>query len=158
MAAVTTADSWKNFPRYMILAMGLVVAVNVRFIYMAVATFPGAATADDFDTSNRYNAVLDVVAKQDALGWTEQASAEGAKPVVALTGPDGKALAGATVTAQAVRPLGPSMATDLKFREIAPGHYVAAQDLAEPGQWDLMLTAAQGGHTVHVTRRLIVKD
>src|ERR1700678_2513841 len=106
MAAVTSAAGWRQFPRYMILAMLFVVAVNARFIYVAIATFPGAASNDDFDTSNRYNSVLAAVGAQNALGWTEQAHAEGGVATIDLAGPDHRALVGATVSAQAERPIG----------------------------------------------------
>jgi nitrogen fixation protein FixH len=157
MAASSSAETWKNFPRYLILAMGLVVAVNARFIYVAVTTFPGEASSDDFDTSNNYDIILKHVAAQDALGWTEQAKAQGANATIDLTGPDHKALTGATIAAQAERPLGPDMTTKLTFTEAAPGHYVSVPALPRPGQWDVKLTIGQGGHTVHVTRRLMVK-
>jgi nitrogen fixation protein FixH len=155
--AIHTADTWRHFPRYLILAMGLVVAVNVRFIVLAVATFPGAATNDDFDTSNRYNAVLEAAAAQDALGWSELASARDAVPVIDLTGPDHKPLAGATLSVQAERPLGNADALPVSFLQIAPGHFVAAGPLPERGQWDLRLQVVQGGHKVRVTRRILVK-
>jgi nitrogen fixation protein FixH len=77
---------------------------------------------------------------------------------VDLTGPDHHALAGATVTAQARRPLGPDMQTALTFKEAGPGHYITATVLPLAGQWDLMLNIAQGGHAAHVTRRVIVSN
>jgi nitrogen fixation protein FixH len=141
----------------MMLAMGLVVAVNVRFIYIAVATFPGVASQDDFDTSNRYDRILRAVAAQNAIGWAVQAQAEGARPVLDLGGPDRLALTGASVTATALRPLGPDLSTRLNFRESPAGHYVAIETLPRPGQWDLQLAIARAGHMVRVTRRIVVK-
>ena len=157
MAAATSAAAWRQFPRYMILAMLFVVAVNARFIYVAIRTFPGAASSDDFDTSNRYNAVLLAVEAQNALGWAEQASTEGAMAVVDLAGPDHRLLAGATITAQAERPIGTAVPIYATFREAKPGHYVATTALPQMGQWDLQLRIAAGGHQVRVTRRVIVK-
>jgi nitrogen fixation protein FixH len=157
-ATTSSPRTWKNFPRYIMLAMGVVVAVNARFIYIAVQTFPGAATNDDFDTSNRYDAILRAAEAQHALGWTETVGARGGAAVVELTGPDHHALTGAAVAAQARRPLGPDMQTSLKFNEAAPGRYVARTALPLSGQWDLMLNIAEGGHTVHVTRRVLVSN
>jgi nitrogen fixation protein FixH len=157
MAAVTSAAGWRQFPRYMMLAMLFVVAVNARFIYVAIATFPGAASNDDFDTSNRYNSVLAGVAAQNALGWTEQARADGSTATIDLTGPDHQALVGATVTATAERPIGTDAPLDVSFREAAPGHYVGMPALPGSGQWDLQLRVAADGHQVRVTRRVIVK-
>jgi nitrogen fixation protein FixH len=159
MSATTSATrAWKNFPRYVMLAMSLVVTVNARFIYIAVQTFPGAATNDDFDTSNRYDAILRLAQAQDALRWTENVQVQSGAPVMDLSGPDRHALHGAHVTAQARRPLGPNMQTPLAFNEATPGHYVAGTTLPLPGQWDVMLNIDQGGHTVHVTRRVLVSN
>jgi nitrogen fixation protein FixH len=157
MAAMTSPATWKHFPRYLIGAMLVVVAVNVRFIYIAVSTFPGAASSDDFDTSNRYDSIMRAVAVQDALGWSEAASAQGLAAVVDLTGPDHKKLAGAAVTANAERPLGSDAVTALAFKEATPGHYVATSALPLLGQWDLKLQVASSGHTVRVTRRIVVR-
>ena len=153
MAAMTVAG-WRHFPRYMIAAMLLVFAVNVRFIVIAVSSFPGAASNDDFDTSNRYNAVLAAAAAQDALGWTEHLSAPGRAPVLDLAGPGG-ALAGAVVTATAERPLGQSEPIALTFHEAAPAHYASSTVLPLKGQYDLRLRIVQGGHEVRVTRRVL---
>jgi nitrogen fixation protein FixH len=157
MATSTSTYTWKHFPRYMIAAMLVVIAVNVRFIYIAVSTFPGAASNDDFDTSNRYDAILKAAAAQDALGWTEAASAQGLTAVVDLTGPDHRPLTGAALTANAERPLGSDTFTALAFTQAAPGHYVATSALPMPGQWDLKLQVAASGHTVRVTRRIVTR-
>ena len=156
MATHTTAQ-WRHFPRYMMLAMGLVFAVNIRFIVLAVATFPGAASQDDFDSSNRYNQVLAAVATQNALGWHEQVGAEGAVPVVDLAGADHAPLAGASLFATAVRPLGTAPAVTLQFSQTRPGHFVAAAPLPAVGQWDVQLRIVQAPHEARVTRRVIVK-
>ena len=99
----TRPFNWKYFPRIMIGIMLLVMAVNVRFITLAVATFPGTASADDFDTSNRYNAVMDADAKQTALGWTERASVAHGVAMLDLAGPGGAAQQGLGPYGQARR-------------------------------------------------------
>jgi nitrogen fixation protein FixH len=157
MAAATRNESWKNFPRYMIAAMLVVIAVNVRFIYIAVSTFPGAASSDDFDTSNRYDSILNAVAAQDKLGWTSVADTAGAVPFIGLTGADRQPLTGALINAEAERPLGNDPALQLAFSETAPGHYTAASALPLHGQWDLKLRITQSGHSVRVTRRIVIK-
>jgi nitrogen fixation protein FixH len=154
--STTTADQWRHFPRYMMLAMALVMGVNARFIYKAVTTFPGAASSDDFDTSNAYDSVLAAKARQDALGWTEQVSAHGNVPVISLTGPGGVVLDNAVVTAQAERPIGTDVPLVLNFTR-AGGVYAANSALPAGGQWDLRLDVWQAGHEVRVTRRLIIK-
>ena len=157
MAATTSTEAWRSFPRYMIAAMLFVVAVNVRFVWIAVSTFPGAASSDDFDTSNNYNSILSAVAVQNALGWSERAGNQGRAPLVDITGRDQKPLAGAQVTAVAERPVGVFKPVAMTFSEASPGHYIGTQALPMPGQWDIKLRIAQGGHTARVTRRIVVK-
>lgn len=150
-----TAATWRNFPRYMLAAMGFVVLVNARFIYMAVTTFPGAAATDEFDTSNHYDAVLAAKSRQDALGWSEAVSATDRHPVITLRGPSGALLAGGRITAEAERPIGTDAPIALHFHE-AGGLYQADEALPAAGQWDLRLNVAQGGHGVKVTRRIVL--
>lgn len=155
-SALRSPSSWRRFPQALIAAMLLVVAVNVRFIVVAVSTFPGAATADDFDTSNRYNAVLEQAAHDHALGWTTSADADGARPVLTISGAGGTPLTHATVTAEASRPLGEAMTRTLAFHEAAPGRYVASAVLPLPGQWTLDLQLRADGQVVYATRRIVL--
>jgi nitrogen fixation protein FixH len=149
--------NWKYFPRIMIGIMLLVMAVNVRFITLAIATFPGTASSDDFDTSNRYNAVLDADARQAALGWRERASVNQHLAVLDLSGPSGAPLAGAIIQVHAARPLGADQAIPLAFRETVPGHFVATTTLPLPGQWDLQCRINSVDHVALVTRRIVVQ-
>jgi nitrogen fixation protein FixH len=157
MAATTNAEAWKNFPRYLIAAMLFVMLVNARFIYVAVTTFPGEASSNDFDTNNRYDKIMVAVEAQNALGWSETAGVQGLAAFVDLTGPDHQKLAGAVLTGTAERPIGTDAPVAMAFHETAPGHYVADRALPMPGQWDLKLRIAQGGHNALVTRRIVTR-
>jgi nitrogen fixation protein FixH len=154
MAAIT-AITWKRFPNYLAAAMGAVVLVNAWFIYAAVTTFPGDAGSDDFGTSNRYNAVLAVAAAHAALGWSTAATAPARRPALMVTNANHAPLAGATITAQAERPIGTQAAVPLVFHELTPGRYLADHALPAPGQWDLMLCITHGPQTIRITRRVI---
>jgi nitrogen fixation protein FixH len=158
-AAQTLArtTTWKHFPRAMLAIMALVIAVNVRFIVLAVVTFPGQATNDDFDTSNRYNAVLEADARQSALGWTEHATVQGRLVTLDLSGLAQAPLAGAAITATADRPLGTDAAMPVDFHETSPGHFVSTVAWAHPGQWNLNLRITHGGNKARVTRRIVVQ-
>lgn len=145
---------WEFFPFYLIAAMLLVVAVNTKFIYAALSTFPGEAGSNDFDLSNRYNAVLDLAAQQAAMGWHIDAQAAAGQVVVHLKTKNTIALADATLTATAMRPLGADHAQTLQFRQTAPGVYAAPIILAA-GQWDVMLHITHGDQTMRITKRII---
>lgn len=146
---------WSHFPIWLCIAMGLVFAVNARFIYVAVTTFPGTPTMDDFDTSNEYNKVLSAVDRQNALGWHVRAN-DTAAPAILLTDKQGQPLTGATVEAVARRPLGNDADVPAKLTQTAPGRYELTPGL-RAGQWDLLLHISADGHDMRVTRRVIVR-
>jgi nitrogen fixation protein FixH len=151
-------SAWRFFPWAIGASLGLVMVVNFGMIYAALHTFPGKAGSDGFDLSNHYDAVLDSVARQAALGWKLEAAADAERrPWLSLVDKDGRALAGAHVEATAERPLGATNTTHIAFREQAPGRYVAETPLNLPGQWDLSLVTDAGGHEVITTRRIIVR-
>jgi nitrogen fixation protein FixH len=148
---------WRWFPWLVAVALGVVVAVNAGMIYAALASFPGKAGNDGFDLSNQYDAVLDHARRTAELGWTMAARADGTgRPEVTLADRQGSPLTGASVAASAARPLGAPQTQPLAFHETEAGRYVADAALTLPGQWELTLSAAADGHTVAVTRRIIV--
>jgi nitrogen fixation protein FixH len=147
---------WRFFPLAVVAALGLVVAVNAGLVYAALHSFPGQA-GEDFALSNHYDAVLERVQREAALGWTLSAWADASgRTEVTLTDRDGAPLRGAAVAASAERPLGARERQALAFREATPGHYVAGAALPAQGQWELTLSASFGGHDIAATRRVIV--
>lgn len=152
--AATTADAWRNFPRYMLAAMAVVVAVNARFIYLALDTFPGAATTNDFDTSNSYNQILAAAEAQARLGWQEEAAAPSGLPRVTLSA-HGAPLKDAVLTGTAERPLGAMAPITLRFTQTAEGSFTADRALPRRGQWDLRLRIVAQGQEARVTRRVV---
>jgi len=150
-------NSWAWFPYAAIGALGFVVLVNIGLIYAALRSNPGVAVSNDFGTSNRYDSVLDLAAKQAALGWNMEASVQQHSPALRLTGPDGSVLRHAVVTATALRPLGSLQATPLNFVLGDDGLYHTTSTLDAPGQWELRLIVTMGGESVTTTRRIVVK-
>jgi len=151
-------SGWRWFPWAVALSILVVVVVNAGMMWTALSTFPGTAGADGFDLSNHYDKVLDRVARQEALGWTVQASVDAEfHPLIALTDRTGAPLGGARIQARAERPIGPPDATMLTFQATTDGRYRAAQALPVPGQWDLLISAGVEGKTVNTTRRVIVR-
>lgn len=150
---------WRFFPLGVVVAMGIVVAVNAGMIYAALSSFPGAAGDDrSFALSNHYDVVLDQARRDAALGWNVTAGTDAAgRPIVAVTGRDGRPLGGATIAGSAVRPLGAADTHALAFHETEVGRYVADRGLPMPGQWELTLSIASGGHDLAATRRIIVR-
>jgi nitrogen fixation protein FixH len=148
---------WRFFPLAIVVAMSIVVAVNAGMVYAALHSFPGKAGDEGFDLSNHYGAVLEQSRREAALGWNLLAQSDDAgRPVVSVTRHDGSPLRGASVAASAERPLGTPETRHLIFHEASAGRYVADTSLAEPGQWDLTLSASFEGNSMMATRRIIV--
>lgn len=150
---------WRYFPLAVIIAMGVVVAANVGMVYAALDSFPGAAGDDEsFELSNHYDTVLDQAQREAALGWTVSAQADDTRrPVVVLIGRDGAPLGGVSLSGSAERPVGVPHTYRLQFLQVGQGRYVADAALPLPGQWDLTLSASVEGHSMAVTRRIIVR-
>ena len=150
--------SWNLFPWAIGAGMLVVVAVNIGMATSAIVTFPGKAGRDGFDLSNHYNTIMDRARDQAALGWTVAAEMDArSQPVVVLTGPDGKPLAGARIQAAARRPLGDPEEIQLTFTGVGDGRYVASTPLSARGQWELLLTVTNENHEISAARRVIVR-
>ncbi len=150
-------SGWRWFPHASVAALGVVVIVNVGLTWAALGTYPGEATKDDFGTSNRYNAVLALAAKEAALGWKVDATAEAGHAVLRLFGPDGRPLEATLVSGVAERPLGADVSLPLTFRRGPDGAYVASEALEGKGQWELRLSVERGADHLQATRRIIIR-
>jgi nitrogen fixation protein FixH len=148
---------WRFFPMAALLSLAVVIAVNGLLAYFALSTFPGLAVANDFDTSNRYDQVLEAAQRQAALGWNLQARLEAGHPVLVLIGRDGQGLDAAEIIATAQRPLGPPQTVHPRFVAEGAGRYRADTSLEAPGQWDLLLQVIAYGQTLTATRRVILQ-
>ncbi len=133
-----------------VLAMfGVIIAVNLVFVYLALDTFTGVSRENPYQDGLAYNKVL---ADRDALrdlGWQGDvsfgAADAGADNVtVTLTDGAGAPLSGLTLSGVLRRPTHDGMDQSLTWREDAPGAYTAAVTLPERGNWDLEVTADDG--------------
>jgi nitrogen fixation protein FixH len=156
-SAPSQRSAWRFYPWAVVGAFVIIIAVNGVMVWSAMATFPGVATTDVFDHSNRYDDVLALAAREAALGWRIEATSEGARATLTLTDRIGRPLAGAHITATAYRPLGPDQATPLRFHELTPGRYRADPPLPAAGQWALRLAVTVGSDTLHATPRVLVR-
>ncbi len=149
-------SSWRFFPLAIVASLLAVVIVDGGMIFAAVHSFPGAADDHAFDTGNKYNEILENVARQAKLGWQLNVKVVSRDVEVTLTDRDGALLPGAAIEAVATHPVGPAQPTSLAF---APegASYVARSALPTPGQWDLGLTASVGEVTYRATRRVVVQ-
>lgn len=147
---------WRFFPWIVVALLGVVAGVNGLMAWRAIATHPGVATQAMFDTSNRYDAIISAEARQHALGWTLQVTAQDGRLAADLRGADGRPLEGARVIGLASRPAGGQADVTLAFRAASPGHYVSESGLPAGGQWDVLLSASAAGRELRATQRVVV--
>lgn len=81
-------------------AFGVIIAANVTLAVNAVRTFPGLEVKNSYEASQVFDRET---AAQKALGWTMDAGLAGGTLRIAFTGPDGRAVRPATVTAKVGR-------------------------------------------------------
>lgn len=129
---------------------GVVVAVNMAFLYFAVESHPGVITDDAYRKGLDYNGTLRAAAAQHVLGWrgdlTVAPGSGGRTNRYALTlsvrDANAKPVSGLTITGQLRRPAIDTADRSVAFDERQPGDYVAEIDLPYRGNW----VASISGH------------
>ncbi len=132
---------------------GLVIAVNLVFVYFALNTFTGVTRENPYQDGLAYNQVLEARHAQRELGWqgevTLRTDAGGGEQVVLkLSDRTGGALSELDVSGKLRRPTHSGMDQSLTWRSDAPGTYVAEVSLPARGNWDLEV-AADDGRSAH---------
>lgn len=140
---------------------GVIFFANGIFLYYALATFGGGDTSDPYRKGLNYNETLAEAARQDAQGWRAALAYDRGAGRLSLSLHDhaGRELAGLHVDATLGRPATDRQDVTVKLKEMLPGVYAAAVQLA-PGQW-LVSTAAgdpaaPGSAPYRLKQRLLV--
>jgi len=133
----------------MLAMFGIVIAVNVVFVVLALDTFTGVTTANPFKEGLAYNQVLAARDAQRDLGWQGSVTAaplSGAEDAitVTMTGKDGAPLSGLVLSGTLRRPTHEGVDQPLVWQEEVPGSYRTVVALPERGNWDLVVSAADG--------------
>ncbi|WP_193370233.1 FixH family protein [Pelagibius marinus] len=135
-----------------VLAMfGVIVAVNLVFVYLAIDTFTGVTRENPYQEGLAYNKVLEARETLRDLGWrgdvsfTKVSSGEDSITVT-LTDGEGGPLSGLDLEGSLRRPTHEGMDQELNWREESPGAYSAVVTLPRRGNWDLEITADDGSN------------
>lgn len=132
---------------------GLVIGVDAAFMMLAYRSHPGQVAARPYEAGLIYNAELERLRAQEALGWRAGVEARTGGLDVLLRDRDGRPLIDLRVTATLQRPATERGRTELSLNERAPGVYVA--DHALSGTWDARVEASgQEGQRLVAERRL----
>ena len=151
--AASRRSAW--IPWVFVGGMGLVVAVNVVFVYFALTTFTGTTVPRAFERGRQYDLVMAEAARQAALGWQVEVALAGTRVTVSARDAEGRPLT-ATVEGALHRPL-QDLALPVGFQATGAGRWAGVAEIPLPGQWEarITVTTPDGAHK-DVTRRLFV--
>lgn len=149
---------------WMLAFFGVIIAVNLAFVYFALDSWPGLTTQKAYEEGLAYNKTLESAARQDAMGWQSRVSLGPVTPKgtrvlsLTMTGPGGP-LTGLAAKAHLSRPLGEGLSVDGDLAEDRPGLYVALLRLPALGRWQVEVTAqAADGRTYRMRHEVQAGD
>ena len=149
----------QHIPWLFVAGFGVVIAVNAVMIWFAVGSFSGLYSDHAREHGLHYNQTIAAQKSRDALHWKVDATwqAQGDRLQLAVSGADGKPLAGAHVSAELVRPAEKRPPLPVALNELGNGRFAAILDLPARGNWDLdIVVDAQGRHYA-LTKRVFLK-
>lgn len=153
--AVLQARRSRWIPWAFVGGMLLVVAVNAVLVFASVSTFTGLTVTGAYDRGRAYNQVLSEAARQDALGWRAEVSAEGRVLRVGVADREGLPVPG-RLDGVLRAPL-EGIELPLALVAAAPGRWHAALEAPRAGQWEvrLTLTGPEAKH-LDIRRRVVL--
>ena len=131
----------------------IVIGVDAAFLTLAYRTHPGQVAPRPYEAGLIYNAELERLRAQEALGWRAALEARPDGVIVLLRDRDGQPLRGLKVTATLLRPATEQGRSVLTLTETAPGQYSGPR-AGLSGVWDARIDATGGGHSFVAERRL----
>ncbi|MCP8936986.1 FixH family protein [Alsobacter sp. SYSU M60028] len=142
---------------------GVVFAVNFTMMRYAVTTFSGVERASPYQDGLAFNSELADSRRQDAMGWSVDASIERGVDGVAKISVQAKDAGGTALSSLAAgvvleRPADRREDRKGELALVGAGRYAGAVSDVAPGQWDLVVSLLQGGKRVFLSRsRVILK-
>lgn len=142
---------------------GVVFLVNGAFVYLALESWTGLESPHAFTEGLHYNRVLEDAERQRALGWDAMLSFDPVAPHtvaarVEIHDRDGVPVDGLTVTLGMRRPASDRFDRVVDLPASGRGAYDAEVAFPLAGNWDLHVTALEGGEQRYVVvERLWVK-
>ena len=131
----------------------------------AVSYFPGAVSHDFQEKELQYNAHMERLKRQQLLGWTvrkgwvgEAVAGREAVFKVAVEGPDGQLIEGASINGTFLRPGNNRLDTPFVMQPDGSGSYIAHVTLAAPGRWGLVLIIERGDDHYELTASTSVNE
>jgi len=135
----------------MLAMFGIIIAVNLTFVLLALDTFTGVSTANPYKEGLAYNDVLAAREEQRDLGWQGSVTAtpvSAGEDAITLTLTDntGTPVRGLALTGTLRRPTHEGADQPLDWQEESPGNYRTVVDLPERGNWDLVVRTSDASN------------
>jgi nitrogen fixation protein FixH len=128
----------------MVLAFfGVIFAVNGVFIYSALSTYSGGVTQEPYRKGLQYNERIAAAARQEQLGWQDDARLEGQKLTLLMHDAAQSPVTGLGVSGIISRPSTDRQDLPVELREVQPGQYVVHFNALDAGAWIVELHAVE---------------
>lgn len=145
---------------YMLAFFGVIIAVNVVMMKLAIDTMPGLEVESSYSAGKAYNAEIAAAREQSARAWHVAGHVQHHEDGRTFLEVEARDRAGAPITglmfsAELERPIDRRADRRLALTERGAGIYSGeASDLA-PGQWELVLQAERGSERVFLSKNRI---
>ena len=138
---------------------GVVFAVDGFFAYLAIATWPGVAQKNAYQTGLRYNSVLEEARHQAALGWTSGIALDpDGELVVMIEDANGKPLDDLDVTVTLARAVSESSDLVLPLGSFEDGGYIGHVPPPLAGLWHASVVAQNAnGQRYRMNHEIVVR-
>lgn len=129
----------------MIAFFGIIIAVNIVMIRLALSTHTGIVAENSYRKGLKYNEEIAASEKQAALGWRDEIKLanSGDRISIDIRDKDGNAVRGLTITAVLGRPANAKDDIKLSLVETPQGEYEATVPVREAGTYFAAIEAAR---------------
>jgi nitrogen fixation protein FixH len=147
---------------FMVLAFfGVVIAVNVTMMDLAITTLPGTDVDSAYSASIGYEREITAAHDQDARSWKVDAHIErdgngGATLRVEARDSGGQPVAGLKFEGRLERPTDKRADLAFSLAEVGIGIYRGAAAAVAPGQWDLVLEGDRAGQRMFLSKNRVL--
>lgn len=146
---------------WLVASFGVVFAVNIYFIVIAVKTFRGEDEQKPYLQGVEYNQTIARRAEQEKLGWKAAIGATrlptgAVRVAVTLKRANGAPETNVNLTGELRHPADETRDRQMRLHEANPGEYVAELSGVKMGAWDVIVTTQAQQSPFEASRRLWV--
>jgi nitrogen fixation protein FixH len=140
---------------------GVVIAVNVVMMRLAIQTLPGTEVDSAYSASLAYEKEIGAARNQDTRNWKVDAHIErgadgGATLLVEARDGSGKPISGLKFQGRFERPTDRRADLPVVLAEVGIGIYRGSAQQIAPGQWDLVLEGETAGQRMFLSKNRVL--